>query len=269
MDRRAFALAGIVFLSSGWAQDSPKLEFDAATIRPSFPDRRNGTGESGGPGTADPTRIRYSFFTLPLLLMSAYDVIGYQISVPPGMDTGQRYDVVANVPPGATKQQAREMLQNFLIDRFQLKLHREIRILPLYELVTGKSGFKLTPQPDAIPAKGGPKLEDGEIAVGMGKDRLHMYAQRVTMKGLTRVLSDDLATPVVDKTGIAGEYDFNFEYSREGLGGTLRTPETTDGSDAPTLQVAIQEALGLRLEAKKGPIDTVVIDAAAKSPAAN
>jgi uncharacterized protein (TIGR03435 family) len=49
----------------------------------------------------------------------------------------------------------------------------------------------------------------------------------------------------------------------------LRTPETTDGSDAPTLQVAIQEALGLRLEAKKGPIDTVVIDAAAKSPAAN
>lgn len=90
------------------------------------------------------------------------------------------------------------------------------------------------------------------------------------MKELTQVLADDLDTPVLDKTGLTGEYDFDFEYSREGLDG-FRRP-LTDGpevSNASTLQVALEEKLGLKLESRKGPVEMLVVDSGDRVPAQN
>ena len=84
------------------------------------------------------------------------------------------------------------------------------------------------------------------------------------------MLSDDLDAPVVDKTGIAGEYDFDFDYSREGLDGFRRPlADAPEPSGAPTLQTALQESLGLKIEMKKGPLDLLVVDSGEKAPSEN
>ena len=253
------------------AQDSSKrLEFEVASIRLAPADHRSGIGASGGPGTADPTRVRYGFFPLRLLIMTAYDMNVHQISLPARLESGDRYDIVANVPPGTTKKQALVMLQNLLIDRFDLKLHRETRTMPHYELTVARNGPTLKPHGDGPGTPGQPALENGVIGVRMGTDRNHMYARKVPMKELTRVLSDDLATPVLDKTGLVGEYDFDFEYSREELDGFRRPlTDAPEVSGAPTLRIALQESLGLQLEPKKGPVDVLVVDSGNKVPTQN
>ncbi len=259
--------AGLILLCCASAQE---LHYEVASIRPAPADHRNGIGPSGGPGTEDPTRVRYGFFPLRILLMTAYGMNIHQIVIPAQVDSGDRFDVVANVPPGATKEQSLVMLQNFLIDRFHLKLHRETRTLVHYELVVGSNGFKLKPYANGPARRAGTGIEDGDIGVRVGADRNHMSGRRVGMKVLTRVLSDDLDTPVLDKTGIEGEYDFDFDYSREGLDGFHRSlTEAPEPSGAPTLQIALQESLGLKLETKKGPLDLLVVDSGNRVPSEN
>jgi uncharacterized protein (TIGR03435 family) len=263
-------VGGLIFVFCISAQDSSKrLEYEVASIRAASPDHPNGIGESGGPGTADPTLVRYSFIPLSLLLMTAYDMNVHQIGLPASLHSGDRYDIIAKVPPGTNKQEALVMLQNFLIDRFHLKLHRETRILPHFELTVAQNGPKLKPH-RAEAASTILAVPEGVIGVKMGADRNYMRARRVSMKELTRVLSDELATPVVDKTGLVGEYDFDFEYSREGLDGFRRSlTDAPEVSGAPTLQIALQESLGLKLASKKGPIDMLVIDSGDRAPGEN
>lgn len=244
------------------AQNSPKrLAYEAASIRPA-PDRSAGVGQSGGPGTGDPTRVKYGYFPLRLLLMVAYDLTSAQIDAEARID-GDRYNVVATVPPGTTVAEERVMLQNFLIDRFHLKLHLETRTVRRYELSIAKNGPKLMPH-------SGPQPIPGNIGVAVSKDHNQMMARGAELKDLVRVISDDSATPVVDKTGLTGSYDFSFLYSREGLDG-FRQPggQAPDPSDAPTLATALEENLGLKLELKKGPLEVLVVDSAARTPTSN
>jgi len=262
---RVLSAAAVIFLSvgGGFAQDTGKrLEYEAATIRPAAPDHPRGVGQRGGPGTRDPTRVTYGFFPLRLLLMEAYDLTNYQIDAQARID-GDRFDIIATVPPGTTIAEGRVMLQNFLIDRFHLKLHRETRNIPRYELSIAKNGPKLTPH-------AGPPPIPGNINVAVSKDHNQMMARGAPIKDLARVISDDSATPVVDKTGLTGSYDFSFFYSREGLDG-FRQPggQAPDPSDAPTLATALEEALGLKLELKRGPLEMLVVDAGDKTPSQN
>jgi uncharacterized protein (TIGR03435 family) len=162
------------------------------------------------------------------------------------------------------------MLQNFLINRFHLKLHRETRTLSHYELGVARNGLKLKPHRDGQTVPGDADLRDGDIGVRVAADRNHMFGRKVSIRELVRVLSDELATPVVDKTGLAGEYDIDFEYSREALDG-FRRPLThaPEVSGARTLQIALQESLGLKLESTKGPLEILVVDSGDKVPSEN
>ena len=263
--RRIFAgVAGsLIFALGVTAQNSAKrLEYEVASIRPALPDHRNGIGAFGGPGTPDPTHIRYNYFLLRLLLTEAYDLPWHQIVLPARLASDNRYDVAANLTPGTKKEQARVMLQNFLIDRFHLKLHREARVIPHYELTIARNGPRLSPH------RVGPGAP--EMGVRVEGDRNRMRGRKVQMKELIQVLSDDLATPVLDRTGLTGEYDIDLEYSREGLDGFRRPlTATPDVSSARTLQVALEEELGLKLESKKGPVAMLIVDAGDKIPAEN
>jgi uncharacterized protein (TIGR03435 family) len=264
-------LSGLILVFGLFAQDlTGRLEYEVASIRPAGPDHANGIGASGGPGTADPTHVRYGFFTLRLLIMTAWNMNVHQITIPARLDSGDRYDIVANVPPGTTKEQALVMLQNFLIDRFRLKIHHELRILPHYELIVARGGPKLKRHSaDAFRSSESP-VPEGVIGVRMGTDRNYMHARKVAINELARVLADDLATPVLDQTGITGEYDFEFEYSREELDGFRRSlTDAPEVSGARTLQIALQESLGLKLESKKGPIDMLVVDSGERVPSDN
>ena len=85
-------------------------------------------------------------------------------------------------------------------------------------------------------------------------------ARNITMKGLTSPLSQLMGRPVVDETGLAGEFDLDVFFQPEGMRGALVGPPPAALSDAPALGTALQDELGLRLELRRGPVDVLVVD---------
>src|ERR1017187_586637 len=122
-----------------------QTQFDVASVKPAAPIAGNTIRVMmrGGPGSSDPGQITYTNVSLKNVLMNAYGVKDFQISGPGWLDS-ERYDIVAKVPRGATKEQSKVMMQNLLAERFKLALHREKKDLPMYALVVGKNGPKLT-----------------------------------------------------------------------------------------------------------------------------
>jgi len=223
-------------------QATPRLEFEVASVKPA--DLPTGgfisLGPRTGPGTSDPSRVNYRLATLKGLLMTAYDVKTYQVIGPSWLDT-ERFDIVATVPPGATKEQVNIMLQNLLADRFKVTLHHETKELPLFELTVGKNGSKLKPfvadpsapapiqpggpppgplGPPQIGKDGFPALSPGGMVVMMMPGRQRIKASKQTVSQLANSLSNQLGRTVVDKTGLIGEFDYTLEFSSEGLSGS-------------------------------------------------
>ena len=193
--------------------------------------------------------------------MSAYNVRDYQMSPEgPGWIRSDRYDIVAKVDGEGrpTMDQVRQMLQKLLADRFQLKLHRETKELPVYALVIGKKGPTL--MESAADAKSSMRFGAGQFT-----------GSKVSMTQLALFLSNALARPVLDGTGLMGTYDFKLQWTPDagqlpGLGGFGPGPDAPPPSDpnGPSIFTAVQEQLGLKLESQKGPIEILVLDHAAK-----
>ncbi len=149
---RAIAVTVLaVFLALGLcavvhAQSAPKLEFEAASVKPSALPAGNRAirpGQQGGPGGVDPCRLTYTMSTIRELMVDAYGVKRSQIPGGPGWLDSEQFDIVAKVPGGATKEQVKLMLQNLLAERFKLALHRETKEMPIYALVVGAKGPRL------------------------------------------------------------------------------------------------------------------------------
>jgi uncharacterized protein (TIGR03435 family) len=279
--------------------------FDVATVKPSPPLTGGGIriGMNGGPGTRDPGRASYTGVTLKMLMQNAYGVKPYQISGPGWLDT-ERYDIVASVPEGATKEQFNVMLQNLLKERFGLEFHRETKEFPLYELTVLKNGPKMKhsaevpagapePPPPSGPAPVGkdglPQLQPGRAGamMMMRPGGIHMAVTMQPMERLTDMLGNQLGVPVVDKTGLTGNYDFTLDFAPEqgqglmpglppppppppgGDAGPGKIAVRGDPSDAPNIFTAVQEQLGLKLDKKKGPLDLLIVDHAGKTPTEN
>jgi uncharacterized protein (TIGR03435 family) len=119
------------------------VSFEVATIKPARPDAQY-TGPRGGPGTSDPGRFSIESMALRDLIAYAYNVRSFQISGPAWVEK-PRYEVVAKVPPGATRDQFNLMLQSLLTERFNMKFHRETKAHAAYELVAIRNGLKLKP----------------------------------------------------------------------------------------------------------------------------
>jgi uncharacterized protein (TIGR03435 family) len=121
------------------------LTFEVASIKPSetpTPDAGGRVlirGPRGGPGTKDPGRIEYPFMPLKSILMTAYDMKNYQI-VGPGWLDSEHFDINATMPPDTTKEQFQVMLQNLLLERFKMSLHREKKESATYSLEVVKPG---------------------------------------------------------------------------------------------------------------------------------
>jgi uncharacterized protein (TIGR03435 family) len=283
-------------------QDRPparkQLAFDAASVKPaSVPSgvAASGTTVMVGKGsgvdiprnTGGPGRIHYSLISLKELLSQAYDSDS-EIAGPGWLDS-QFVQVDATFPPNTTKEQLREMLRNFITDRFKLQYHQESREVRGYALVVAKSGLKIKESPSAPapqePEAGGPPKRppigsDGFPArsplapgkpgtmVFMGQGgRRRLYAQQQTMHdfaGLLELRQD--AGPnatrvnVTDATGLTGKYDFTLTYSREGA---------PDAEAVADIFGAVQSELGLRLEQKKTEVSVIVIDRMEKAPSEN
>jgi uncharacterized protein (TIGR03435 family) len=294
----SWAMAGLCL-----AQTPAPLGFEVASIRAanSTPPYRPIPAAgviTGGPETADPTRMTFTWVLVRRLLMTAFALPLDQIS---GSDwvMGQdaRFDISANVPAGATKEQANEMLLNLLTERFHLAYHREKKNFDVYTLVVAKGGPKLK---DAAPADGPPPEapQPGTRAVAAPLDRdgfPQLPAGRTNAQGRSQngvMLSTfRMSTPqtlldmlqfalrpsrTVDKTGLTGKYDFALRYSQAGLPGPMGSrlsaapPGGADLSDpAPDLFTALEKQLGLKLEKSKTQLDVIVVDHMDKQPTEN
>jgi uncharacterized protein (TIGR03435 family) len=234
---------------------TPRPAFEVASVKPGDPDNR-----IWRLGSMPGGRFAANNASLKLLIQMAYDVRSHQISGGPNWLDSAKYDIDAKpdsataIPPGpASATQMRLMLQSLLEERFKLKLHRELREEPVYELVVAKGGPRMPQATDTL-------KQPGQGLMRMGRGQLTGTA--VAISFLVSTLSQQLGRSVIDKTGLTGQYDFDLKWTPE-LGefqfptGDAGPPPDPSG---PSVFTAIQEQLGLKLESNKGPVDVLVID---------
>jgi uncharacterized protein (TIGR03435 family) len=152
------------------------------------------------------------------------------------------------------------MLRKLLSDRFDLTFHRKKEEFAIFELTVAKNGAKLKPS-SAPPEEPYNVTTTLYPAASGGIDHALLPAHNITIQQFASVLQRAiLDRPVVDNTQLAGRYDFDLEWTPDesNFGGTL--PKGPPDSSKPGLFTAIQQQLGLRIEATRGPIDTLVID---------
>lgn len=271
----------------GQSAESPV--FEASSVKPAL--AQSGTvarsSMRGGPGTADPGQITFTNVTLVNILLRAYDVKRYQV-ISPDWLVSRRYDIIAKIPQGTTKEQFNLMLQSLLAERFRLSLHHETREIPGYELVLGKNGPKLKvsseeglavqnqPEPTSPPkmdVNGFPLLEHPGLVVMEGVKGgaviSYMTARAQPLSALVGKLSAEFILPILDKTGLTGNYDFTLEFAPQRPGAIPPVPSDAMDESGPNLITAIQQQLGLKLNPSKVPLNMLIIDRAEQAPTAN
>ncbi len=197
--------------------------------------------------------------------------------------------MVAKLPVGAPESQKWPMLQTLLLEQFHLTVHREKSDLPANSLTVAKGGVKMkefvaASEGAAEPVKSG--LEAAAKIEGAGKGAAvrtsfgRIQAEGVTSAGLADILSVHMDRPVVDETGLTAEYDVALKWTPEAGDGTIVSMkiamarqcggdiEVPDAA-GPALPVAIQQQLGLKMAAKKLPIEVLGVDHAEKVPTEN
>jgi len=211
-----------------------------------------------------PHRFVEKDYTLKLLIAAAYNLNPKAVSGGPSWIETDHYDILA-LTPGKTQpshDQQMVMLRTLLADRFKLAFHHESKVFSIYSLEIVKGGSKL--KPSAAPATDQPALISTVYP-----QRILMPARNASMADFVSVMQRAiLDRPVVDKTGLTGRYDFNLEWAPDEsqFGGEVAAAP----SDAPIppFFTAIQQQLGLKLEATRGPIEAIVVDHAER-PSAN
>jgi uncharacterized protein (TIGR03435 family) len=268
-DRLRPAVAGLIVATAvGLFAQSPNArpkfdEFEVATIKPTAPDWD--AGRVMRMQTAHQFVVKN--FALRLLLAAAYNLTPGTISGGPAWVDSEHFDILAESPgevrPNMDEQMA--MLRKLLTDRFKLTFHREEKEFPIYALTVAKGGSKLkesTVSPDATP-EGPPPL-----VFVLSSQGARLPGRNATMAALAAVMQRSaLDRPVVDQTGLSGRYDFDLEWTPDEtqFGGQVRGTPSAPKVD---LFAAMQQQLGLRLEATRGPIAALVIDQVER-PSAN
>jgi uncharacterized protein (TIGR03435 family) len=264
--------------NSGSPADLPK--YDVSSIKPYKAD------DGRVRMMLSPDGVSLHGVPMRLLIPEAFGVEEDRILGEPVWIKSNRYDIEAKVAPEDAPKlkdlkvdQRNAMMLQLLVDRFNLKYHHEKRELPMYALVVAKNGLKMKPTKadDSAPGTDGPPPGD---APGPGNGQQPRMGRRMMMMNpghlestgtsidmLAHVLSRQLSRTVVDKTGLAGEYDFTLDYTPD----NMPTPphgapedgaksQTQGDQGGPSLFTAVEEQLGLKLEATKGMVDVIVID---------
>jgi uncharacterized protein (TIGR03435 family) len=269
-------------------------QFEVASVRPFAP----GPGQVAAGLHFDGAQVRGVGLSLRDYLATAYRFKATLISGPDWTAT-ERYDISATLPDGGKKAQVPEMLQALLADRFQVKLHKDKKELPIYALVLAKGPPKLKelpPDPNEDKANDEPvgMANVATIAVvgngvsvryargasfSVGDNRIEVT--KLPLWVFCRNLERYSDRQIVDMTGLTGSYNFVVNVTPEDymamlirsavLRGQNIMPEAQRLLDA-TPSSALSDALeqvGLKLEARKAPLDIIVIDSALKTPTAN
>jgi uncharacterized protein (TIGR03435 family) len=279
--------AALLALSAFAQSPASHVEFEVASVKPSA---------DAGPARAqvglkiDGAQLTCNYFSLREYIAMAYGLKHYQI-VGPEWIASQRFDIAAKLPAGATRDQVPAMMKALLEERFQLKAHPEKKDFPVYALVTLKNGAHLK---DSAPASetstnlsvsGGGDARGTSVNLGNGSSFTFsndkFEATRLTMQVFADSFGRFLDKPVVDQTALSGTYDFSIPVTPEdframqiysGINAGVSLPpqvvQLASSFSGDSLNPDLQK-LGLRLEAKKAPLDVIVVESASKTPASN
>jgi uncharacterized protein (TIGR03435 family) len=231
-------------------------QFDVVSIKPSAPDAHNNFMIRSFPGGS----LRMIGVPLRMMIMDAYGVKVFQVSGGPDWIRTARWDLEAKADGfegRIPRTQEDAMMQAAMADRFQLRIHRETKRMPVYALRVDKNRPKLAPHTGQ---DHGIRSSYGSFTVKQG-----------TVGSLADAISRDLGRVVIDRTGLKGDYDYTLQWTPEpGEGGPESIglppapPEPHPTTNGPSLFTALREQLGLRLVAEKGPVQIIVIDSVAK-----
>jgi len=218
----------------------PRPSFEAVSIKPN----NLGSGNLGIHAT--PGRLKANM-TTKALIAEAFGVKDLQVSGgPPWLDQ-DNYDIIAKTPTpvGLSRKVLQPYLQSLLSDRYHFKFHTASKDFPGYALLPVKNGPKLTPHTG----------EEGSHMNSHGDSRkIDLTGVDVSMEGLADYLGQQLNQAVLDKTSLKGAFDFKLEWAKDDTG----------EASAPLIFTALQEQLGLRLEARKVPMEVIVVDSVDK-----
>jgi len=255
--------AALIFVAAvAFSQTTPTFEVASIkTAPPITPETfRNGPPHLGV--KIDKAHADFGGMGLLALIAYAYRVKSYQVSGPDWM-TQSRFDITANLPEGGLPEQVPEMMQALLASRFKLTLHRESKEFPVYALIIGKNGPKLTPKP----ADYDPTAKSN--------------VRPMTMEGYASLLSNTVDRPVVDLTELKGDYMMSMEVLMRGFINRARAQSERQAasasgrgpaeaaSDPDTDAFATVQSVGLKLEPRKLPLPYLVIDHLEKTPTEN
>jgi uncharacterized protein (TIGR03435 family) len=261
----------------------------------------------------DGARVDMGFQSLADLIRIAYRVKPYQVQGTDWMSQ-QRFEIQGKIPEGVSQDKLPEMLQALLAERFKLTIHRDKKDLPVYALIVGKGGSKLTeassdpdvPLPDTPGAmsigtekgpmkvvqdgKGGSSIQggpySGTVKQSISAAGLHMEMTKADFSGLVDLLTQLLDRPVLDMTELKGHYQISMDLPMDDLLILARKqaallgidmpgppPGTNPGDAASTpggsAVFAAMEKMGLKLDARKAPVETIVVDHLEKTPTEN
>lgn len=225
--------------------------FEAVSIKLAAP------GQRGRSLITNPGRLRMVNVTLRDCILVAFGIQDFQLDA---RDlSSQRYEIVATAPDHASRvldMRYEAMLQAMLADRFELKVHRESKVLPVYALEVVKDGSKLK--------------KSSKTGASSRSTFGHVTFTGVSMSEWAAYLTSHIGRPVVDMTGLTGLYDFQLDWMPAETEATLEPPDpekppVSDPFGGPSVFTALKEQLGLKLTSKKLPVEIVVVDHAGKA----
>jgi uncharacterized protein (TIGR03435 family) len=324
MVKRLVTATGILAFAAGalFAQTAAAPSFEVASIKPvEMPTQAQiASGKIHAGMKIDAARVDIGLASLMDLICKAYDVKSFQVQGPSWLNNQmgtQRFDVIAKMPEGATKEQVPQMLQALLAERFKLVIHKEKKEQAVYALVVAKGGPKMKesdPLPAALPPEaggptaassgsnqvsikqtpGGMVTSDGEGTqqkMTMGADgKMHLEISRAPIGKFAEGITPLVDRPVVDMTELKGRYEITMDLSMQDLlnaawkmgAAVPNAPAASGGSGSDAARpadaasdpsgggiFASVQALGLKLEPRKLPIDLIVVEKVEKMPTEN
>ena len=267
------------------AGDVPR--FEVASVKPSVP---AADGRRAMSIVRDPGRIDYKNIHLLTLLYEAYGVREDQVIGPPEFNSAF-YDVVATLPPATTQDQLAVMFQTLLAERLKLKVHRETRELPVYAVAIAPNGLRMraaqTPPDDGGPGAEAKKPTSLPYQVYQGQGGVTRITGKMPVSTLIVTVRGRLDRPMLDMTALKGDFDIKLEWASEGeaparvvngarigaipSGGDAAAPVASAPSGSPreALFSAMEKQLGLKVNARKAPVEMLVIDHVERVPTEN
>ncbi|HVY93543.1 MAG TPA: TIGR03435 family protein [Bryobacteraceae bacterium] len=248
-----YAIAAALLLLAGLpAGAAEPPHFEASTLKQAPPPTGNYPITLG---LVKGSRFYMTNVTLSDCLKYAYGLVSdEQISGPGWLwSRTDLYDIEAAIPPNPPHDLVMQMVQTLLAERMGVVLHHEDKTMKYLALVRGKGDIKMTPADTS---------QERNNSGGGG----HLKGNRATMGLVASLLSRLEHQIVIDQTGLTGEYQIELHWAP---GSGVADAAPPDSSNAPSLFAAVQEQLGLKLESRHGPLDSIVVDHAEKIPAEN